>query len=76
MATYTVRSTEAVERALDVLTDEGESRSAAIRQAIIDAARARSRARVRAEAERLRNDPADVAAARQLEAELDRISAW
>jgi len=39
-------------------------------------ARAQRRARVRAEAERLRNDPADVTAARQLEAELDQISAW
>lgn len=66
-----------MERALDVLTDEGQSRSAAIRQAVIDAARTRRRARVRSEAERLRNDDsADVAAARQLEAELDEISAW
>lgn len=76
MRTYTIRSTDDVESALDVLTDEGTSRSAAIRQAIIDAARARRRARVRAEAERLRNDPADVAAARHLEAELDDTSAW
>lgn len=76
MTTYTIRSTEDVERALDILTDEGQSRSAVIRQAVIDAARAQRRARVRAEAERLRNDPADVAAARQLEAELDQISAW
>jgi Arc/MetJ-type ribon-helix-helix transcriptional regulator len=76
MATYTIRSTEDVERALDVLTEEGQSRSAAIRQAVIDAARAHRRARVRAEAERLRNDPADIAAARQLEVELDDISAW
>lgn len=76
MSTYTIRTTADVERALDVLTDEGETRSAAIRQAVIDAARARRRSRVRAEAERLRNDPADVAAARQLEAELDDLSAW
>ncbi|MPV51332.1 hypothetical protein GCG21_15205 [Pseudactinotalea sp. HY160] len=76
MVTYTVRSTADVEHALELLTDEGQSRSAAIRQAIIEAARTRQRARVRAEAERLRNDQADVTAARRLESELDHISAW
>ncbi|QGH69966.1 hypothetical protein [Pseudactinotalea sp. HY158] len=76
MATYSIRSTAEVDHALALLTDEGQSRSAAIRQAIIEAARTRRRARLRAEAERLRRDQADVTAARRLESELDHICAW
>jgi hypothetical protein len=40
------------------------------------AERARRRARLRAEAEELRNDAADVAASRELAAEMDAIRAW
>ncbi|MBV9204255.1 MAG: hypothetical protein JO037_02365 [Actinobacteria bacterium] len=42
--TITVRTDEETERALGVLTRDGSSRSAAIRQAVIDAARRRERA--------------------------------
>jgi predicted transcriptional regulator len=42
--TITIRTDEETEHALDVLTREGISRSAAIRQAVIDAASRRERA--------------------------------
>jgi Arc/MetJ-type ribon-helix-helix transcriptional regulator len=42
--TITIRADEETERALDVLTGEGMSRSAAIRQAVIEAAERRGRA--------------------------------
>jgi hypothetical protein len=43
---------------------------------MLDAERARRRACLRAEAEELRNDPEDVAASRELAAEMDAIRAW
>jgi hypothetical protein len=42
--TITIRTDEETERALEVLTREGISRSAAIRQAVLDAANRRERA--------------------------------
>lgn len=42
--TITIRTDEETEHALDVLTGEGVSRSAAIRQAVIQAAERRERA--------------------------------
>jgi predicted transcriptional regulator len=42
--TITIRTDEETERALDILTSEGISRSAAIRQAVIQAAERRERA--------------------------------
>jgi hypothetical protein len=42
--TITIRTDEETEHALDVLTREGTSRSAAIRQAVLDAAVRRERA--------------------------------
>ena len=42
--TITIRTDEETEHALDVLTSEGMSRSAAIRQAVIQAAERRERA--------------------------------
>jgi predicted transcriptional regulator len=76
MATLTIRIDAQVERALVLLTSEGQSRSEAARKAILDAERARRRARLRAEAEGLRDDPEDVAASRELAAEMDAIRAW
>lgn len=76
MSTLTIRTDEEVERALEVLTREGRSRSEAARAAILEAERAYRRARLRAEAEELRKDPDDVAASRELAAEMDAIRAW
>ena len=42
--TITIRTDAATEHALEVLTDDGSSRSAAIRDAVLDAAARRERA--------------------------------
>lgn len=76
MSTLTIRTDPDVERALESLTREGQSRSEAARNAILEAERAQRRARLRAEAESLRDDPEDVAASRELAAEMDAIRAW
>lgn len=76
MAALTIRIDAEVEQALASLTSAGQSRSEAVRKAILDAERARRRAQLRAEAEELRNDPQDVAAARELTAEMDGLRAW
>lgn len=76
MPTLTIRTDPEVERALEALTREGLSRSEAARTAILAAERAHRRARLRAEAEALRNDPEDVAASRELAAEMDALRAW
>ena len=64
------------ERALDALTQEGHSRSEAVRTAILQAERAQRRARLRAEAEELRHDADDVVASGELAAELEDVRAW
>src|SRR5471030_675053 len=76
MGTLTIRTDAEVERALESLTRDGQSRSEATRAAILEAERTHRRARLRAEAEQLRNDPDDVAASRELAAEMDAIRAW
>lgn len=76
MTTLTIRTDAETERALESLTQEGLSRSEAARKAILEAERIHRRARLRAEAESLRNDPDDVAASRELAAEMDSIRAW
>jgi uncharacterized membrane protein YccC len=76
MSSLTIRTDAEVERALALLTSDGQTRSEAARTAILDAERAHRRTRLRAEAEELRNDPDDVAAARDLAAEMDAIRAW
>jgi len=76
MATITIHTDEVVDTALDALTSQDKSRSDAIRDAILLAYRTQRAARLRAEAEALRNDPAEVAAARQLNAELESLRAW
>ncbi|MEU0300939.1 hypothetical protein ABZ252_15960 [Streptomyces sp. NPDC006175] len=42
--TVTIRTDSETERALEVLTSDGDSRSAAIRQAVLEAARRKERA--------------------------------
>jgi Arc/MetJ-type ribon-helix-helix transcriptional regulator len=76
MSTLTIRTDSEVERALESLTRDGRSRSEAVRSAILAADREQRRARMRAEAEALRNDPDDVAAAQELAAEMEAIRAW
>jgi hypothetical protein len=76
MGRLTIRTDAQVEQALVALTSGGRSRSEVARAAILDAERARGRERTRAEAEELRNDPDDVAASRELAAELDALREW
>lgn len=76
MATITIRTDEAVDEALGALTSENKSRSDVIREAILLAYREQRHARLRAEAEALRNDPEEVAAARRLSAEMETLRAW
>lgn len=75
MSSLTIRTDAEVERALNELTTDGRSRSEVARNAILNAERAHRRAKLRAEAEALRNDPDDVAAARELAAEMDEVRA-
>lgn len=75
MRTLTIRTDSRVEEALEVLTADGQSRSEAVRAAILQAERAQRRALLRLEAESLKNDPEDVAASRELAAEMDAIRA-
>lgn len=76
MSTLTIRTDAEVEHALKSLTADGRSRSEVAREAILNAERQQRRERLRAEAEALRNDPEDVAAAKELAAEMERIGAW
>jgi Arc/MetJ-type ribon-helix-helix transcriptional regulator len=76
MSMLTLRTDDEVERALQALTSNGRSRSEAVRTAILAAERAQRRALLRAEAKSLRNDPDEVAASRELTAEMDAIRAW
>lgn len=76
MTSLTIRTDAEVERALGVLTDQGYSRSEAARLAILEAERAHRRARLRAEAEDLCNNPDDLAASRDLAAQMGAIRAW
>lgn len=77
MNAITFRTNAEVERALSELAaDTGQDRSAAIRQAILDAWRIHRAARLRAEAEALAADPHDVAEMRAVREELDSLRAW
>src|SRR5262245_2758285 len=59
VATLTIRTDEQTERALAELTEDGTDRSAAVRAAIMAAARHRRAKRLRAEARALADDPDD-----------------
>ncbi len=72
MATpLTVRLDDDAERALQALTAGGRTRTEAVRSALLDAERALRRSELRAWAQQLNEDPAEVAAAQALVAELD-----
>jgi len=76
MSTITVRTDEEVERALTALTEDGRSRSAAIRDAILLAYRARQAAQLRAEAAALAADSDDRAQMRRVQADMESLRAW
>ena len=74
--TITFRPDEDAERALAVLTADGTAVSAAVRAALIDAARSRAQQRLRAEAEGLVSDAADRAEAAQVLRDMETLRAW
>lgn len=77
MLTITIRIDSEVEAALaELVARFGGTRSDAVRRAVLDASRESRRAALRAEAEALRDDPEDVAAARSLAAEMGAPGAW
>lgn len=76
MGTLTIRTDEKTEEALEELTADGLSKSEAARAAILEAGRAHRRKVMREEAEALRDDPQERAAAKELAAEMGEISAW
>jgi hypothetical protein len=74
--TISFRPDEDVQRALDVLTADGTTASAAVRSALIDAARNRARQRLRAEAELLAADDSDRAEAARVLRDMETLRAW
>lgn len=74
--TITFRPDEDARRALSVLTRDGTPVSAAVRGALIDAARARAHQRLQAEATELANDEVDRAESAQVLRDMETLRAW
>lgn len=74
--TITFRPDEDTSKALEVLTKDGTAVSAAVRAALIDAARRKASATIRAEAERLAEDESDRAEAMQVLRDMETLRAW
>lgn len=74
-ATITFRPDHEARLALDELTSDGTPVSAAVRNALVDAAARRVRARLRAEAEVLSTDPDDLAEAAQVLRDMESLRA-
>lgn len=74
--TITFRPDEDSLRALSVLTSDGTPVSAAVRTALIDAARARATSHLRAEAATLAADAGDRAEAAQVLRDMETLRAW
>lgn len=74
--TITFRPDEDTSKALEVLTKDGTAVSAAVRSALIDAARRKAGAAIRAEAERLAEDEADRAEVVQVLRDMETLRAW
>ena len=76
MSSITFRLDPESERALRELTADGTSTSAAIRAALISAARTRAQQRLREEAMAVAADPEDVAEMRRVLADMEPLRAW
>lgn len=72
----TFRADEDAERALAVLTADGTPVSAAVRAALIEAARHRAQAQLRDEAESLAADVSDRDEAAQVLRDMETLRAW
>jgi hypothetical protein len=74
--TITFRPDEDTSNALAVLTRDGTPVSAAVRAALIDAAKRKAAASIRAEAEDLAADEDDRAEAAQVLRDMETLRAW
>jgi hypothetical protein len=74
--TITFRPDEDTTRALAVLTRDGTPVSAAVRAALIDAARQKAVATIRAEAEEIAADESDRVEAMQVLRDMEALRAW
>lgn len=74
--TITFRPDQDASKALEILTKDGTPVSAAVRAALIDAARRKANAAIRAEAEMLTDDEADRAEAMQVLHDMETLRAW
>lgn len=74
--TITFRPDEDTSKALEVLTKDGTAVSAAVRAALIDAARRKASAIIRAEAEALAEDESDRTEAMQVLRDMETLRAW
>lgn len=75
-ATITFRPDDEARLALEELTADGTPVSAAVRNALVDAAARHARARLRAEVEALSADPEDRAEAAQVLRDMEQLRAW
>jgi len=75
-ATITFRPDEETRLALDELTADGTPVSAAVRDALVDAAARHAKARLRVEVEALAEDPDDRAEAARVLRDLEHLRAW
>lgn len=76
MTVVNFRTDDTSQRALDELTADGTTTSAAIRQALLDSVRLRKRDAMRREALELVDDAADLAEARTILADMEALRAW
>lgn len=74
--TITFRPDEDAVRALAVLTEDGTSVSAVVRDALVHAARARAQQKLRAEAAGLVADADDRAESAQVLRDMETLRAW
>jgi hypothetical protein len=74
--TITFRPDQDASRALAVLTRDGTPISAAVRTALVEAARRKAAAAIRAEAEELAADQEDRAEAMQVLRDMETLRAW
>ncbi|MDT5257716.1 MAG: hypothetical protein QOD10_2796 [Mycobacterium sp.] len=74
--TITFRPDEDASRALAALTRDGTPVSAAVREALIEAAHRKAAEAIRAEAEELAADEADRAEATQVLRDMETLRAW
>jgi len=75
-ATITFRPDDEARLALEELTADGTPVSAAVRNALVEAAARHARARLRAEAEVLGADPGERAEAGRVLRDLEQLRAW